>query len=95
MGAIAMREAGVDISAQGSKRISDVPLGRVDTVITLCAEELCVTLPGIIRRATWVFPDPAMAEERLDEVLDGFRRIRDELRGRIERFSAERSGRTL
>ena len=84
-----MREAGVDISAQRPKRISDVPLGRVDTVITLCAEELCVTLPGITRRETWVFPDPAAAAKRTAEALAGYRSVRDELRERIGQFSTK------
>lgn len=57
----AMREVQVDMAGQHPKRISDVPLGRIDTVITLCAEELCVTLPGIVRRETWLLPDPASA----------------------------------
>lgn len=84
----AMREAGVDISNQRPKRISDVPLGRVDTVVTLCAEEICVTLPGITRRETWVFPDPAITAGKADEIMPSFRTVRDELKSRIERLFA-------
>jgi phosphate transport system protein len=80
----AMREAGVDISAQRPKRISDVPLGRVDTVVTLCAEELCFTLPGITRRETWVLPDPGNATGGTEEIMRAFREVRDGLKVRIE-----------
>ncbi len=79
-----MREAGVDISGHRPRRISDVSLDQVDTVITLCAEELCVTLPGIIRRETWVLPDPASATGDSGARLDAYRSIRDALRARIE-----------
>ncbi|MBI3178090.1 MAG: phosphate signaling complex protein PhoU, partial [Deltaproteobacteria bacterium] len=48
-----MSEIGIDIATQAPKRISDVPLGEVDTVITLCGEEVCVTLPGEQRREHW------------------------------------------
>ena len=53
----AMQEVGVDISAQRPKRVADVPLGDVDTVITLCAEE-CVIPPGRdLRREAWALSD--------------------------------------
>jgi phosphate transport system protein len=79
-----MREVGIDISGQKPKRISDVPLGDVDTVITLCAEEVCVALPGEQRREAWVFADPAAATGGDDAVREAFRRVRDALRARIE-----------
>ncbi len=79
-----MREVGVDISAQRPKRISEVALGDVDTVITLCAEEVCA-LPGELRRETWTMPDPAaLASE--SEIRDQFRQVRDAIRSRIEAF---------
>jgi len=82
-----MREVGIDISAQRPKLISTVPLGRVDTVITLCAEEICVTLPGIIRREAWILPDPASEAETGQEAVAVFRRVRDEIRLLVERLS--------
>lgn len=79
-----MLEAGIDISAQRPKGVSDVPLGDVDTVITLCAEE-CVALPGAdVRRESWALPDPAAASGGEAEVLAAFRACRDEIRARIE-----------
>ena len=61
-----------------------MPIGDIDTVITLCAEE-CVVVPGNeLRREQWALPDPAKAEGGEAEQLAAFRRVRDELRTRIE-----------
>jgi arsenate reductase len=73
----AMREVGIDIAWQQPKRISEVPLGDVDTVITLCAEEVCVDLPSMMRRETWALPDPVPATGTEEERLDAFRQVRD------------------
>lgn len=84
----AMREVGIDISEHKPKRISEVPLGQINTIITLCAEEICVTLPGIETTQTWVLPDPAAMSGDDAEVREGFRRVRDELRRRIRALLA-------
>jgi phosphate transport system protein len=83
-----MQEVGIDISRQRPKRIGDVPLGDVDTVITLCAEE-CPPLPAPLGLERWELPDPAAAAGA--EQLAAFRRVRDELRRRIEALASERS----
>lgn len=79
----AMREIGVDISSHIPKRITDVSLGEIDTVITLCSEEVCVNLPGMTRRETWAFPDPAAESVPAERRLAAYRRVRDELNQRI------------
>jgi phosphate transport system protein len=80
----AMQEVGIDISARKPKAISDVPLGDVDTAITLCEEE-CAIPPGRdLRRESWALPDPAAATGTDAEKLAAFRSVRDELRRRIE-----------
>lgn len=80
-----MRELGIDISGQRPKRFSDVPMVDVDTVVTLCAEETCVVVPGgAPRREAWPLPDPARATGSEEEVLAAFRKVRDDLRARIE-----------
>ena len=84
-----MREVGVDISTQQPKRVSDVPVGDVDTVITLCAEEVCPVLPGEQRRESWAFPDPAAAPGGPDAMREAFCRVRDELRGRVEALTKQ------
>ncbi len=35
-----MKEVGIDIFPQRPKRLSEIPLQDVDTVVTLCAEEI-------------------------------------------------------
>ena len=73
-----MAEVGIDISDQWSKGLDDVPMDRVDLVVTLCAEEQCPILPGDVRVLRWPLADPGASEG-----LDGFRAVRDALTVRI------------
>jgi arsenate reductase len=79
-----MQEVGVDISQQVPKHIIDFPLGEIDTLVTLCDEEVSVEVPGEVRRATWVYPDPEATVGSEAEVLAVFRKLRDDLKVRIE-----------
>jgi phosphate transport system protein len=79
-----MREAGIDISGQRPKRIDEVPLGEVDTVITLCSEEICPVLPGDYMKEAWRLPDPAAVVGGAAEVEAAFRATRDEIRVRLQ-----------
>lgn len=79
-----MREVGIDISAHQSKGLDAVPLASADVVITLCAEQECPVAFTRGRREAWPLPDPAQAG--LGEERDAFRRVRDELAGRLEVF---------
>jgi arsenate reductase len=64
--------------------VSDVPVGDIDTAITLCAEE-CVVPPGRdLRRESWSMRDPAQVAGSDADKLTAFREVRDELRRRIE-----------
>lgn len=81
-----MREVGIDIGGHRSKGIDEIPRDRVGTVITLCAEEVCPVLPGDVRRLHWPFEDPAAATGSRDEILAAFRRVRDQIRRRLEEF---------
>ncbi|MBI2616485.1 MAG: arsenate reductase ArsC [Gemmatimonadetes bacterium] len=88
----AMREIRIDISAQYSKGMGDVPLEEADLIITLCAEEVCPVVPG--GRATrlhWPLPDPAAVTGDAAARLERFRTVRDELARRIEELWAETS----
>jgi arsenate reductase len=78
----ALAEFGIDISGHHSKSVSDIPPGDVDVVITLCAEEVCPVFFGKALRFHWGLPDPAAADDAA--LLDTFRRVRDELRRRLE-----------
>ena len=71
----ALAEQQIDISTQRAKSLASVPLDAVDTIVTLCAEEVCPVVPGQVRRLHWPLPDP--------KDLPSFRTVRDELRRRL------------
>jgi arsenate reductase len=72
----ALAEVGLDASGQHSKGLDDVPDGAFDTVVTLCADEVCPVLPGHVLRLHWPLPDP--------EGIDDFRNVVRALRPKIE-----------
>jgi arsenate reductase len=78
-----MKEAGIDIAGQRSKRLDEVPWREADTVVTLCgeADEVCPTLAADVRRRHWPLPDPVAAPEA--QRLAAFRETRDEIRWRV------------
>lgn len=88
----AMAEIGIDITSQHSKSVDDIDPESVDTVITLCAEEVCPLFLGKARRLHWPIPDPATDDSTLGEVqeLERFRAVRDTLQQLLERFAADR-----
>jgi arsenate reductase len=75
-----LNEIGIDISQHRSKRLDAIDLESVDTVVTLCADEICPVFPGPVRRFHWSLDDPAAADGDAQARLDAFRRTRDELR---------------
>jgi phosphate transport system protein len=83
-----MQEAGIDISSARPKNVSEIPIGDIDTVITLCSEEQCPILPGKLHFESWNVDDPQGAQGSEEEVIAAFRRTRDELRRKMEAFIA-------
>ncbi len=83
-----MAEAGIDISGQRSKEIDPGLLRSMDLVITLCdhAAESCPRTPPSVRRFHWPVKDPVGASGTEAEIMSEFRRARDEIRDRIERW---------
>ncbi|MFW6235783.1 MAG: arsenate reductase ArsC [Desulfovibrionales bacterium] len=80
-----MAEAGVDISAQRSQTVDELPTADFDFVITLCghAEENCPYFPGRVKRLHKGFDDPpklAAGASSEEEALAHYRRVRDEIR---------------
>jgi len=78
-----LAEVGVDASAQHSKGLDAIPLGEIDLVVTLCAEEVCPLFPRPVRKLHWPLPDPAKATDSDDARLAAFRAVRDELAARL------------
>jgi len=73
-------EEGIDISHQVAKPIDAIPLAEVDTIVTLCAEEVCPVVPGTVRRLHWPLPDPAKILGSPAERLAAFRDVRERLK---------------
>ena len=86
----AMREIGIDVSAQRSKPVDDVAGHSFDYVITVCdsAREECPLFPGG-QLLHWSVEDPSDTEARGVPLVQAFRLAREDLRQRIELFARE------
>ena len=90
----AMAEVGIDISQKGTQAVFDVwKSGRLFAyVVTVCDEssaEKCPIFPGPATRLHWGFPDPSALTGTHAEKLAAVRRIRDEIRAKIENWCDE------
>ena len=84
-----MAEAGVDISGHRSKHVDEVRDIPFDYVVTVCddAHERCPFFPGQAKIVHVAFDDPprlARQAKSEQEVLDCYRRVRDEIRQFVE-----------
>ena len=86
----ALEEIGIDISAHTSKHMNDFLEQEIHTVITVCgnADQACPTYPGQTHRHHWGFEDPAHAEGSEDEIMEIFRKVRDEIKLVFEAYAA-------
>jgi arsenate reductase len=83
-----MREVGLDISHHVAEGI-DAYLGKVPIyhLIIVCdkASLTCPRIwPGARQRHEWLFDDPSAATGSEEEKLEVFRRVRDEIKAKIE-----------
>jgi protein-tyrosine-phosphatase len=78
----AMSELGIDVSREFPKPMTDEVVEAADAVITMGCGDACPIYPGK-RYEDWEVDDPADAD------LDGVRRIRDDISGRVQRLLAE------
>lgn len=90
----AMQEAGIDISKQKTRAVSDVlQTGKQFAyVITVCDEtsaERCPIFPGVATRLHWSFPDPSTLPGDRSAKLAKIREIRDEIRRKVEEWCEE------
>lgn len=88
----ALAEIGLDISSHTSKHMNDFLQLPVETVITVCgnADQACPMFPGQLNRHHWGFDDPAHAVGNVEERMQVFRRVRDEIRRVFEAYAAGR-----
>lgn len=84
-----MAEIGIDISAHWSKSVDGFLNHEFSYIVTVCdnAKENCPYFPGQSERVHWSFEDPAAVEGGEETRLDAFRRIRDQIKSRVEEFS--------
>jgi arsenate reductase (thioredoxin) len=77
----AMAELGLDLAQERPKPLSGEAVEAADVVVTMGCGDACPVYPGK-RYEDWALDDPAQAD------LDGVRRIRDEIDGRVRRLLA-------
>jgi arsenate reductase (thioredoxin) len=87
----AMREAGIDISGNQTKGVSDMlNTGKTFAfVITVCDEtsaERCPIFPGASTRLHWSFPDPSSFRGSHEEKLARTRQVRDMIEQRVSQW---------
>ena len=81
-----MAEEGVDISSQKSQHLDEFSEIDFDYVITLCdnAAENCPVFSGQAKVFHKPFEDPYFASGSEEEILETFRKVRNEIREFIE-----------
>jgi arsenate reductase len=82
-----MADAGIDISTHRPKNLTEY-LGKLPVryAIVVCssADEQCPRIwPGMTERLFWPFDDPAAINGTDDQKLQGFVRVRDEIRTKV------------
>jgi arsenate reductase len=80
-----MGEVGIDISTHRSQSTDEFVDQPFDLVVTVCSEadRNCPVFPGAKRKEHWPFDDPVGVEGNEQEVLEEFRRVRDEIGAKI------------
>jgi len=81
-----MEEVGIDISRQYSKDIKEIKI-RPDIVVTLSgnAKGKCSVFAGAQKVLHWDIEDPFDAKGRDEDVLNVYRRVRDKIKGLINK----------
>jgi len=79
----AMREVGFDLSAARPQRLTPELAAESSLLVTMGCGDACPYVPGLERK-DWPLEDPK------GKGIDAVRRIRDEIRLRVDRLVAER-----
>ena len=84
-----MKEAGIDISSHFPKNVDRFVNQSFDYVVTVCdnAKETCPVFTGEVKHRRHIpFEDPAKASGTEYEVIQIYRKVRDEIKARLERL---------
>jgi arsenate reductase len=87
-----MKEAGIDLTGQKPKSVDLYLNTEWDFVITVCdnAKETCPLFTGKVRhRLHFGFEDPSEFKGTEEQILNEFRRIRDQIKIRFFKFYNE------
>lgn len=92
-----MKELGIDISKNSTDSVFDFfKEGRLyHYVITVCDEKTagqCPVFPGVTNRLHWNIEDPSLLQGSAEEIKDQTRKIRDEIRQRVDVFLNSTAG---
>jgi arsenate reductase len=84
----AMRDLGIDISRHRSKTLNEYAGDHFDYVITVCdkANESGPVFPADTERIHWSFEDPSQVTGSDEQRKHVFRKVRDEISGRLRLF---------
>jgi len=85
----AMKEEGIDISANRTKRVFDfIKAGKTfHYVITVCDQataQTCPVFPGVTKRLHWSFDDPSSFTGSHEEKLSRTRDVRDRIKTKVQ-----------
>ena len=89
----AMKEVGIDISMNKPKNVDLFTADPFDYVITVCggAKEVCPAFTGEVKNRLHIgFDDPADAVGTTEDVMQVYRRVRDEIREGFQAFYIDR-----
>lgn len=75
----AMAEMGIDISGHRSKSLDEFEGREMDLLVTLCDQGRCPVFPWAKETIHQEFPDPSGFTGTDEEIMDGFRQVRDEI----------------
>jgi len=89
-----MKEEGIDISQKQTQSVFDLfKKGKFyNAVITVCdgaSAERCPIFPGMSKKLAWSFTDPSSFSGTTEEILEGTRIVRDEIKAKILEFIEE------
>jgi arsenate reductase len=76
-----MQEIGIDISHHRSKTLDEFRGVSFDIAVTLCdnAHSVCPVIPGAKKTIHHGFSDPHLIPGTGETILDGYRRVRDDI----------------
>ncbi len=90
----AMTEVGIHLSNKQTQAVFDLWKAGImfQYVVTVCSEaeaKGCPIFPGVTTRLHWPFPDPSQLTGSDDAKLHEIRKIRDEIRSKVEEWCEE------